>query len=413
MHERNWVIKPYHQVKRLPKGNLKAATLISFLLFPLSGLITDIYLPSMPDMAVDLNQSEASIQLTLTLFLISYGLSQFISGSLLDSFGRYRLTLWSLGIFIVSCMVIACTKSITIILAMRIIQGMTTGIIVTGKRAFFVDVYTGDERKRYLSMMSIVWSSAPIIAPFIGGYLQHYFDWQANFYVLAGYGLIMLLLEWRFSGETVPQYRPLRVHQIKQDYKTMLSAKTFVLGVVVLGLAYGSTMIFNLTAPFIIEHQMHFSPVVTGYAALIMGLAWMCGGFLGKALVNRPFLPKLKIAHALQFVVILLMMLSASWHANIYTLVAFAFCVHLAVGFLFNNYLAYCMGYFPQMAGVASGLAGGGNFILTSVCSYTMVGIIQPRSQSTLGYAYLLMALLIGVILHLLLKKEPPQRQLG
>uniref|UniRef100_A0AAU6WN91 Major facilitator superfamily (MFS) profile domain-containing protein n=1 Tax=Chryseobacterium endophyticum TaxID=1854762 RepID=A0AAU6WN91_9FLAO len=51
--------------------------------------------------------------------------------------------------------------------------------------------------------MTIVWSVGPIIAPFIGGYLQKNFGWQSNFYVLAGYSALLLISEFIFSGETL------------------------------------------------------------------------------------------------------------------------------------------------------------------------------------------------------------------
>ncbi|WP_245562280.1 MFS transporter [Niabella aurantiaca] len=394
-------------VRRLQEKNKKAATLISFLLIPLSGLITDIYIPSMPHMAQGLHQTEGAIQLTLSLFLVSYGLAQFITGSLIDSYGRFRLTLVSLAVFIASNFVIIFTKQIEWIYAMRIVQGITTGFIIVAKRAFFVDVYEGEERKHYLSLMSIVWSSAPVIAPFIGGYLQQYFNWQANFYVLAIYGMLMLILEWAFSGETVPVYRRFKWASVIKDYRFMMRSRMFAYGLLICGLCYGTTMIFGLAGAFIIEHEMHYSSIVAGYGALVMGLAWMCGGFLGKASLSKSFLPKLRRSNALQLLFTLGMILSAAWMQNLYTLLACAFLIHVCVGFIFNNYFAYCLGRFPQMAGLASGLSGGANFIITAVASYTVVGLLHPKTQQGLGYGYLMMGAIAFLVLQLLLKKEP------
>ncbi|MCH5717303.1 MFS transporter [Niabella hibiscisoli] len=401
------IIQPrtFKNVKQLPEANRRIATWISFLLIPLSGLITDIYIPSMPHMAQDLHQPEHNIQLTLTLFLISYGASQFITGSLIDSFGRFRLTLFSLVVFIFSNLVIVNTRQIEMIYAMRIVQGITTGFIVVSKRAFFVDVYEGEKRKHYLSIMSIVWSSAPVIAPFIGGYLEKYFNWQANFYALAVYALIMLVLEWVYSGETLQNRRIFKGGQILKDYRFMLKDKSFAWGIAMCGLSYGATMVFSLSGAFIIEHRLHFSPVVAGYAALLMGLAWMTGGFIGKALLNKPFLPKLKVSNVLQLIFAVGMIGMATFSYNIYTLLSFAFLVHICVGFIFNNYFAFCLGRFPAMAGMASGLTGGGVYIVTSVASYTIVGLLQPQNQQDLGYSYLVTGILSFLILHLLLRK--------
>jgi len=396
--------------KRLLPKNKKIATFISYLLIPLSGLITDMYIPSMPLMAVELHQTEGAIQFTLALFLISYGLAQFITGSLVDSYGRYQLTLLSLILFIASNFVIVFARQIEVIYAMRIVQGITTGFIIVAKRAYFVDVYEGEERKKHLSSLTIVWSAAPIIAPFVGGYLQHYFNWQANFYALAIYGVVVLVLEWIFSGETIPEYRPLRLSSILKDYRTMLSTRLFLYGLFVLGLCYGTTMVFGLSGSFIIEHQFHYSPVVAGYVALIMGLAWMCGGFIGKALVQKPLIPKIRLANGLQLLLIVSMLITTQWHHNIYTLIVFAFLIHICVGFIFNNYFAYCLGRFPQMAGLASGLSGGSGFVITSVSSYTVVGILHPQSQMDLGYGYLSIGLIAFALLQFLVKPEWAKR---
>ncbi|SFB99725.1 Multidrug resistance protein [Flagellimonas taeanensis] len=400
------VTKPYTEVKRLHADHKKKATLISFLMIPLSGLVTDIYAPSLPTMASELQQSEGAVQLTLTLFLLSYAVVQFFAGSIMDSYGRYRITLISLVLFILSNVVIAMSTSLGPIYAMRILQGIAIGCIGVAKRSFFVDVHEGDKRKHYLSIMSIVWSIAPIVAPFIGGYLQHYFNWQASFYVLAGYASVLFFLELLYSGETVPEFRPFKRKAILKDYGTMLRTPMFLYGVICSGLCYGTIMIFNLSGAFIVEHGMGFPPVVAGYASLIMGIAWLLGGFIGKSLIDRPFVPKLRIANILGIAVTILMILSATVWENLYSLILFAFLVHVGVGFIFNNYFAYCIGRFPKMAGISGGFIGGSAFFITSISSYAIVGLVHPQDQSGLGISYLAMAMLIMVILLFLVRPE-------
>jgi predicted MFS family arabinose efflux permease len=289
---------------------------------------------------------------------------------------------------------------------MRILQGIAIGCIGVAKRSFFVDVHEGDKRKHYLSIMSIVWSIAPIVAPFIGGYLQHYFNWQASFYVLAGYASVLFFLELLYSGETVPEFRPFKRKAILKDYGTMLRTPMFLYGVICSGLCYGTIMIFNLSGAFIVEHGMGFPPVVAGYASLIMGIAWLLGGFIGKSLIDRPFVPKLRIANILGIAVTILMILSATVWENLYSLILFAFLVHVGVGFIFNNYFAYCIGRFPKMAGISGGFIGGSAFFITSISSYAIVGLVHPQDQSGLGISYLAMAMLIMVILLFLVRPE-------
>src|SRR5690606_29544411 len=132
-------------------------------------------LPSMPAMATRLHVNDQHVQLTLSSFLISYGISQFFVGSILDTYGRYPLSMISLASFSLTSFLIAASDNIDLIVMLRVVQGVNMGCIAVAKRAFFVDVYEGDKRKYYVSIITIVWSVAPIIAPFLGGYLEHFF----------------------------------------------------------------------------------------------------------------------------------------------------------------------------------------------------------------------------------------------
>lgn len=383
----------------LKPKNQKKSTLLAFALIPLSGLATDIYLPSLPTMALSLGVSELAVQLTLGMFLISYGVSQLFIGSLLDSFGRYRINLISLAVFALASIIIANTANIYIIYVMRIVHGITVGAIVVSKRAYFVDVYTGDKLKNYLSMFSIIWATAPIVAPFVGGYVQAFFGWQTNFYFLAGFALVILVLELLFSGETIKQRMVFSVRKIANVYTDMIGTVSFTLGIVMLGLSYCMVMVYNMTGPFIIEHQLKLSPIVAGYSSLILGGAVMVGGLLGKATINSPFVKKLTINIALQVGFCLLMYGSHFFVANLYTMIFFAFCIHATSGYTFNTFFTFCLSRFPKNAGIASGLTGGINYVIVSFLSYGIIAVIPAKDQVNLTFSYgVLILLSIGVM---------------
>lgn len=387
-----------------------APTLIAFALVPISGLATDIYLPSMPQMAYELGLPESSIQLTLSLFLISYGVAQFFTGALVDAWGRYRITLISLFLFTLSFWITATTDNILIMYMMRILQGILSAFVVVSKRAYFVDVYEGEERKRYLSIITIVWSLAPIIAPFIGGYLQAQFGWRSNFMLLAAYSTVLFILELIFSEETIRQKKPLQINYLTNEFKTMLQTKDFTFGVLMCGISYGLVMFYNLSGPFFIEHDLGYSSITTGYISLLMGLAWMSGGFIGRALIKKSLLPKLRIANYLQIGFIILMMVISPYITNIYTLSLFAFLIHVTAGFIFNNYFGYCLGRFPKSAGIAGGLAGGITYLVTSALSYIVVSLINPISQTDIAIGYAIFALL-GFVTLMIIKMKKAYKQ--
>jgi MFS family permease len=390
---------PAGTIKRIKERNQNTATILAFALIPLSGFAVDIYLPSMPQMGPSLQASSIQVQSTITIFLVSYGISQLFIGSLLDSFGRFHIGLWALVVFALSCLVIATVQNIYIFYAMRVIHGITVAAIIVAKRAFFVDMFSGDQLKNYLSMFTIVWSTGPILAPFLGGYLETAFGWQSNFYFLAGFALIIALLELIFSGETLVEFAVFNFKNITRIYIDMLATPSFTLGLFMLGLSYSMVMVFNMTGPFIIEHHLTFSPVIAGYCSLILGTAWMAGGFAGKASIRRPFYKKLFINLFLQIIFISAMIISLNFLTNLYTLIFFAFIIHVTAGFTFNNYFSYSLGLFPKNAGIASGLSGGVNYIIVSLLSYGIIYFIPARDEKNLAYSYLVLISLSALVM--------------
>jgi len=396
----------------IKEKNQGIATILAFALIPLSGFATDIYIPSLPTMAGEMNISSVQVQLTLSIFLISYGVAQLFVGSLLDSFGRYKIGLYSLIVFAAASLIIAVTHNIYLIYLMRIIHGLSVGAIVVAKRAYFVDLFSGDKLKHYLSLFSIIWSTGPIIAPFVGGYLQNIFGWESNFYFLAGFAIFFAVLEFIFSGETLRHFTDFQIKKIANIYLNMIKTTSFTLGIVMLGLAYCMVMVYNMTGPFIIEHELKYSPVIAGYSSLVLGFAWMVGGFIGKATINKPFFSRLMINSLIQVVFVVIMIISLNFISNLYSLIFFAFIIHIGAGYTFNNYFTFCLSKFPKNAGIAGGLTGGITYVIVSFLSYGIVNLFPAKDERNLSFSYLVM-IIISVLVMILIMKTRKKNEVG
>lgn len=382
-------------MKPLKQENHRISSILAFILIPLSGLAIDVYIPSFPQMASNLGVTADNIKLTMTIYLISYGISQLFVGILLDSFGRYKIHIWSLFIFVLSCVVIAKTSSIDVIYWMRFVQGITISFIVVAKRALFIDIFTGEKRKKYTSMVTVVWSTAPILAPFIGGYLQQYLGWRSNFIFMAIYGSIMLVLELIYSGETIPQRQKMNLSNIWKTYSTLLKTKEYSLGIIILGFSYSMVMVFGMSMPFIVEHKLHLSPVVTGYCALASGVSILLGGLLSKRMIDKSLYRKLWLANSMQIAMVLVMILSAGANIHLLLLCSLAMFLHFWQGFTYNTYFTYALTRFPEYAATSSGLASGVSYIIFSILSYLVAGSLNIDNQSSLGISY---AIFVGSI---------------
>ncbi|MAC64385.1 MAG: MFS transporter [Flavobacteriaceae bacterium] len=350
------------------------------------------------------------MQLTLTCFFLSYGFAQLFVGSILDSLGRYKPVLFSLIALVISSLAITWTDQVGLICFWRIVQGLGTSFIVVAKRAYFVDVYDEEKRKHFLSYFTIVWSCGPIIAPFLGGYLESLFNWQANFYFLAIYAGILFFAELFFSGETIRNLKRFNLKKTSMLYAVMLKNKAFVLGILILGLAYSTVMVFNIAGPFVVEHHFGFNAVTTGYCTLILGISWMIGGILSKTFSNYNFPKKLRISTFIQVVLLILFVIVAMQLDQLYLLVGFAFIIHIVSGFIFTNYFTQNMIYFPSNAGIAGGLIGGLLYIITSISSFLISSSGNIATTFDMSLRYLGVGIpLVLVIFYssfLILKKQ-------
>ena len=362
---------------------LYISTLLAFILIPLGGLTTDIYIPSLPAMAEELRVPVEKVQVSLLLFMVSSGFSQLFIGSILDSFGRYTINIFALITFSLASFIIALAPEIDVIYLMRIVQGITVSLIIVGKRAFFVDLYKGEKLKHYTSLFSIVWATAPIVAPFIGGYLQVLFGWQSNFYLLGTLTIIILFFELRFTGESLQSFQVFKRKEIAAVYRKMLGTPDFYLGLIIIGLSYSLLVIYGMVSPFIIEKVYRFSPVVTGYSSLASGIALMSGGIISKLMIKKGLFAKINAAIILQLIIVFAMFAVTSKYDGLVFLLGFTLSLHLLSGFIFNNVYAYSLQRFTTNAGIASGLTGGGVYVVSSVAGYGLINLFEIKDIQT------------------------------
>jgi len=390
----------------------KLATILAFCSIPLSGFVTDIYLPSFPAMAKGLAVSEQDIQLTLTCYLLSYGISQVFVGSLLDNIGRYKPRLVALLILIITNLSIAYMDNVFYICIMRVIQGMAISTMVVATRAIFMDIYDETKRQYYLSYFTIVWSCGPILAPFLGGYLEKLFSWHANFYFLALYAGVLLILDLLISGESIAEKKKFNLAHTLDLYKMMLSEKKFMTGTLLLGLSYSIVMIFNIAGPFLIENVFNHNSVVIGYCTLILGFSWMLGGVIGKRRMHLDLKPKALHPSLVQVALIAILLCLSLFIESLPMLIGFLFLIHICSGTLFNNFFTSTMLQFPNHAGTAGGLMGGLVYVITSIMTLIIssTGVISTSTGIATRYLLVSIALLLTILFIISLYKKEKVR---
>lgn len=111
----------------------------------------------------------------------------------------------------------------------------------------------------------------------------------------------------------------------------------------------------------------------------------------------------------LQILFVILMIISINFVSNLWSLIFFAFIIHVGAGFTFNNYFTFCLGKFPKNAGIAGGLTGGITYVIVSFLSYAVVNLIPAKDELNLSYSYLIMILLSLAVMIIILKIKKPE----
>ncbi len=373
---------------------------------PLSGLSIDIYVPSLPAVTQYFNVDKSLVQLSISLYILGFGVGQLLAGSIADSVGRRKPFIFSMLIFILSSFLIPFSNDIYQLLALRILQGMAIAFVSVPMRAVLSDLFTGKEFYKMMNYMTLCWAIGPIIAPAIGGYLQHFFGWQSSFYFLFSYALIAFILVILLLPETIKEKKPLHFRQIFQDFCTIMSHPDYIGGIVCLGVLWSLVILFSIVAPFLIQDILHYSAIEFGHMALLMGLAWFLGNVTSRLLINVHFHIKVNFCLWVMLLNALLMVAFAIWqNINLTDLLVQTFILIYLGGIVFPNYFARNVFWFPKNAATANALSGAFMTLFAAISS--AVGtLLKSNSQLPLTIAFILVIIICIVVYSLTSKRD-------
>lgn len=368
------------------------------LLSAFTPLSIDMYLPALPVIAGDLKASVGDIQLTLSAFMVAFGLGQIFYGPAGDRFGRRPVILSGLAIYILASAGCAFATASGHLIALRLLQGLAACGGVVLARTMVRDLAERDQAARAMSLMMACSSLAPMLAPLIGGQVLWFFGWRAIFWLLAGVGIVALTITWFRLPETLrPEYRqPLVVMGVLQRFGQLLRSRAFM--------GYGLTSSFQFAAlfsfisgsPFVFIERYGISP--RHYGVIFGGMVvFMTAG----SLLNARFVRQLGAGRILRYAVIVpavagaitLVLGIVEARNGAIGLVPFfvLFAAQIAtISLIGPNATAMALQSYPHMAGTASSLMGVMQFglgaVFGAIVGQTFDGSIAPMTTA-LGIA--------------------------
>ncbi len=338
------------------------AALILGLLSAIGPFAIDMYLPALPAIGTTLGASTSAVQGSLMAFFIALGVGQIIYGPVSDQIGRKPPLYFGLALFAVGSVGCALAPDIHTLVTMRFVQGLGARAGSVVPRAVVRDLYTGHQALRLMSMLMLVFSVSPILAPLAGSLLTEALGWRSAFWFMLGAGLLGLVLVATQLDETRPAAERAASNwgQALRGYATLMRDRHF-LGLTFIG-AFGIASFFAYLANssfVLIEHYgltpRQYSVVFASNAASFIGMSQLTAR-LGKRFGLKPMVRA--AAHGYAGVMVSLLALFLAGFDALPVLLALLFVGYGFLGLIIPTSAILALDDHGPIAGTASALMG-------------------------------------------------------
>ncbi|WP_165390699.1 Bcr/CflA family efflux MFS transporter [Pseudoduganella lutea] len=336
-------------------------SIVLMLLLAAQPVATDLYLPALPHIAADLDVAAGQAQATLTVFILAFGIAQLAAGPLADRYGRRRLLLWGLALYVLAAIAGALAPALPMLLAARAVQGIGTAASVIAARAIIRDQHAGAAGMRAMARSLTGQSAIGVACPLAGGLAAHYLGWHATLGMVAGFGVLAWLAVYTGYRETWRRPEGDR----PAGLLTFLAHPQFVACALLAGLSFSGALCFLILSPFVFIGEFGMSRLAYGALPALCSLAFLLGTVLCGRLLRHWSVPRVVRLGAC------LSLLGGAgqvllWHGGVHAVWALVLpqCVYM-LGHGFHNPCgqAGAVAPFPAQAGRAAAVSG---FVLTA-----------------------------------------------
>ena len=354
-------------------------------------LATNILLPSLPQMAVSLKVTTPAVTASITIFLLVFALGQLLVGPISDRYGRRIPVLAGFAVFVAGSIWCGLANDLPTLLIGRAIQAAGACATSVLSRAIARDLFTGPALARALTLVMIAQAAAPGFSPLLGGALDYYFNWRADFVFVGIFALLSAVAFAFVLGETHTSTRiPLNPLAIGKNYIKLSANRHFLIPAATVALIMGGLFSMFSAAPRILIEDFGFTPIALGL--FFAGSVVMV---FGSGMLAARLAPRIGLARAIRIGLWLaclgsVAVLAVAWlNGNIVAFIA-ANCVFLlGMGIVNPLGTAQALSPFGTHAGAASALLGFWQMTGAAI-GVLLASIIAPKAMLALGIVLVL-----------------------
>jgi DHA1 family bicyclomycin/chloramphenicol resistance-like MFS transporter len=345
----------------MKRSKLKVVFIMG-LLTAIAPLSIDMYLPAFPAIARSFHTTVSEVALSLASFFIGISFGQLLYGPLLERYGRKKPIYFGLSLFFLASVGCAFAPSINLLIIFRLFQALGGCVGMVAARAMVRDLFDTKENAKVFSMLMLVVSVSPIIAPTLGGYIATSLGWRYVFAMLILVVLIILAGAYFILPESKkpdPSFS-LRPAHILRNFAQVLKHPYFTTYALTGAISYAGLYAYIGAAPNVFMALFKVTEASFGWI-----FAFIAAGLIGASQVNNLVLKRqnseriIKIASCSQAIIGIIFtgFTLAGW-LNVELTILFAFLFLACQGFIFPNATALALAPLGKNAGNASALIG-------------------------------------------------------
>jgi DHA1 family bicyclomycin/chloramphenicol resistance-like MFS transporter len=320
----------------------------------------DMYLPAMPAIARDLHVPPHVIANTMASFFLGFAFGQAVFGPIADRFGRKPPLYAGIVLYIAACAACAMTQSADVLIGARLVQALAACAGGVTSRAAVRDLFSPAEMPRIFAAIMLVFGVAPMVAPFVGGYLLIWFGWRAIFWTQAAFGALALVaVIFRLEESHGGAHRPLHPFIILRDYYLLIVDRHFIGYVLPATLSNAGMFAYLTGSSHVFIDLFHVLPQNFGWFFGVNALGLISPAQLPARLIGRIDGARLLFgAQCVQMAIGLVLVAAALSGAGLWTIAPLLFGFVALNGAIMPTASALAMRHFARNAGMASALIG-------------------------------------------------------
>ena len=254
----------------------------------LQPIALNLLAPATPALTRHFASNYATIQLTLTLFLVAVALTQLVIGPLSDRLGRRPCVNAGVALFVAGSILGAFAPSTHVLLVARVLEGAGAGSVFALSRAIIRDSASRDQAASQIASVTMVMVVAPMLAPWLGGQIETAFGWRAIFWFMTLFGVGVLALTVARLPETAPHVaKQSSLLGVFRAFPDLVRDRGFMLNVAAGTSASAAFFVFIAATPFIVVETMGRGSDVYGSYFILNALGYMVGNFTMSRLAVR------------------------------------------------------------------------------------------------------------------------------